>query len=88
MDIRDYRSGIPGIHNHQLDLKWGCKFTNNQKGNRTYVEDLKDPVQVPLPARNLVLIAAGVDESRDYIPSTLLDDPILNLDHGSAIMSR
>jgi hypothetical protein len=53
--------------------------------NRTHVEDLKDPNQVLLPTRNLVLIVPGEDELEGCVPFTTLDDLLLHLYQGPAI---
>ena len=53
--------------------------------NRTHVEDMKDPDEVLLPSRNLLLVALREDESHRCIPFTLLRDFLLDPCHGSAI---
>jgi hypothetical protein len=51
--------------------------------NRTHVEDVKNPEEVPIPTGNLVLIAFCEHEPRERIPFTLLADLLLDLGHGS-----
>jgi hypothetical protein len=46
---------------------------------------VKDPVEIQLPAGNLLFIVLRVEESRDRISSTLLDNLRLYLGNGSAI---
>ena len=53
----------------------------------TYVEDMKDPVEVQLPGRNRVLVIPRVENSGESIPSPFLGDLLSNLIHGSAIPS-
>jgi hypothetical protein len=55
------------------------------KMRRTAPEDLKGPNKVPLPSRNLVLVALGGDESGHLVPFTPLDDLPLHLYQGSVI---
>ena len=53
--------------------------------DRTYVEDVKDSIEIQLPASNLLLIVLRVEQSRDRISSALLDDLPLNFGHSSTI---
>ena len=46
---------------------------------------MKDPDEVLLPGRNLVLIAFGEDKPEEWIPFTLLGDPLLDPHQSSAI---
>jgi hypothetical protein len=46
---------------------------------------MKDPDKVLLPSRNLILVALREDEPGERLPFTLLDDPLLDIGHGSAI---
>ena len=57
------------------------------KGDRTHVEDVKDPVEVQFPGPDRILIARRMDKSRDRVSLTLLDDLPLNLRHSPAIKS-
>ena len=57
------------------------------RADRTYVEDVKDPIEVQLPGSNNFFVALCVQESRERISSTLLDDLSLNLGHSPAIDS-
>ena len=53
----------------------------------THVEDLKDPIQVRLPTRNLILVVFRAKKSRDTAPPTLFDDLLLYFRDGPAIES-
>ena len=53
----------------------------------THVEDLKDPIQVRLPTRNLILVVPRVKKSGDAAPPTLFDDLILDFRDGTVIES-
>jgi hypothetical protein len=53
--------------------------------NRTHVEDLKDPDEVLLPTRNLLLVVLGEDESEHSTPFTPLGGLPLHLYQRSAI---
>ena len=57
------------------------------KGDRTHVEDVKDPVEVQFPGPDRILIARRMDKSRDRVSLALLDDIPLNLRHSPAIKS-
>ena len=46
---------------------------------------MKNPIEIQLPGSNCLFIVLGMEESRDGIPSALLDDLPLNLAHSSAI---
>ena len=46
---------------------------------------MKDPVEVQLPGGDGFLVVLRVCKSRQYIPSTLLDDFFLDSCHGSTI---
>jgi hypothetical protein len=56
-----------------------------RRTDRTHVEDLKDPDQILLPARNLVLVVLSENESEGRAPFTPLDDLPLHLYQGPAI---
>ena len=53
--------------------------------NRAHVEDLKDPDEILLPSRDLILVVLGEDESEDRPPFTPFCDPPLNLRQGPTI---
>ena len=55
------------------------------RSNLTHVEDLKDPIEVLPPSGNRILVVLCMEESRDSISFTSLDDITLNLGHNSAI---
>jgi len=80
MDIRDEHVGV----DCQLGLREGCQEMSNRT-DWTYVEDMKDPIEVPLPSRNLIFDVRRVKESRGRIPFTPYDDLPLDLCHGSTI---
>ena len=46
---------------------------------------MKDPIEVQPPGRDRLLIVLGVEESRDRISFTPLDDVPLDLGHSPAI---
>ena len=47
--------------------------------------DLKDPDEVQLPSRDLILITLRVEYSCGHVPFPLLGDLLLDRGHGSAI---
>ena len=51
----------------------------------TYIEDVKNPREILLPSRNLILIALRAEKSRDRISFALFDDLALDFGHGSVI---
>ena len=53
--------------------------------DRTHIEDVKDPVEIQVPGSNRLFIVLGMKESRDSVPSTLLEKLPLNLAHSPAI---
>ena len=53
--------------------------------DRTYTEDVENPIEIQLPVSNFLFVAPRVDESRGRISSSLLDDLSLNLGHSSMI---
>ena len=81
--VLDARNGHVGIYG-QLGLK-GNSQRQPSKNHRTYVKDMKNPVEVRLPAPNRFLIILCMEQSGDQIPSTLLDDFFLDLHYGPAI---
>ena len=52
---------------------------------RTYVEDLKDPIEFSPPGRNLFSIDLRTDKARDWVALALLGDIPFDLYYGSAI---
>ena len=55
------------------------------KVTKTYVEDLKDPVEFSPPARDLFFIVLRVEKARNWVALALFRDVPLNLRHSSAI---
>ena len=53
----------------------------------THVEDLKDPIQVRLPTRNLILVVPHKKKTKDAAPPALFDDLLLYFRDGPAIES-
>ena len=51
----------------------------------TYVENLKDPVEVQPPCSNLVFIVLCVQMSRNHVSFALLDDLPLDLRHSPEV---
>jgi len=80
MDIRDEHVGV----DCQLGLREGCQEMSNRT-DWTYVEDMKDPIEVPLPSRNLIFDSWDVEEASGCILFALYDDLPLNLCHSSTI---
>jgi hypothetical protein len=62
LGIRNRHVGI----DYQLGLEGG-PLSSRIPGrlNQTHIEHLKDPDQILLPTRNLVLVVLGEDESKD-----------------------
>ena len=81
VNLKDHRIGI----DRHLSLKRGQRERDTI--SRTYVEDAKDPVEIQIPSGNRFLVIFCMDKSREYIPFTLLGDPILDLLHSSAVRS-
>ena len=48
-----------------------------------YVEDLKDPAEVQPPSGDRISIIPRLENPRDHVPSTLLDDLPIDLRHSS-----
>ena len=63
----------------------GVSLAINSNGDQTYIEDVEDPIEVQLPARDILFIAFCTEEPGNRIPSSLLDDLSLYFRHGSAI---
>ena len=51
----------------------------------TYIEDLKDPIEVQFPSSNLLFVVLCMEKLRADIPPTLLDDPLLDFRHSSTL---
>ena len=51
----------------------------------THVEYVEDPVEVLPPTRNHIFVGLRMEDSRDRMPFTLVDDLPLDLGHSSAI---
>ena len=80
VDIRNKHVGI----DCQLGLEGGCWQTPSIN-NRTYVEDVKDPVEVLPPCRNRVLVALCAEGPRDRVSLALVDDLALDFSHSPVI---
>ena len=59
----------------------------SHRGDGTHVEDVEDPIKVQPPGGNRPLIILRVENSRDCISFTSLDDAPLDLSHSPAIES-
>ena len=46
---------------------------------------MKDPVEALLPSSDRIFVVLRVEGSGDHVPFTLLDDPIMDIGHSSAI---
>ena len=69
-----------------VDRKLGLETVGQRQpyaGDRTHVEDVKDPVEVQLPGPNRVLVTFRVQDSGEPVPFTLLGDLLLNIIHSS-----
>ena len=75
--IADVGNGNMGVHG-QFGL-YGNNQRQQSKGNRTYVEDKKDPVELQLPSGNRLLIILRMEKSRNCVLPTLFDDLPLDL---------
>ena len=73
------------IINQQLRLKWKPSTIAKQDRINTYVEDAKNPVEVPLPTRNLIFVGLCMEDPRDRTSFTLFDDLSLDLGDSPAI---
>ena len=56
-----------------------------RRGDGTHVEDVEDPVEVQPPGCDRPLIVLRVENSRDCISFTPLDDTPLDLGHSSTV---
>ena len=78
------RNNVVGVRSRGIGIGGqGCK----RRSDRTYVEDLKDPVEFSPPGRDLFFIDPRVEKVRNRVPLALFPDILLNLRHGSAIGS-
>ena len=94
-----FRDDGTGVYNTLVDVGNDyiciyCKFglgVNSQRwprrGDGTHVEGVENPVEVQSPGGDRPLIILRVENSRDRIFFTPLDDAPLNLDHSPAIES-
>ena len=53
--------------------------------DRTHVEDVKDPIEILPPGHDHIFVVLRVEQSRNWISFTLLDDPALDVGHSSNI---
>ena len=51
----------------------------------TYIEDVKNPVEVLAPSHNRILVGFRMGEPRDRTSFTLADDLLLDLGHSPMI---
>ena len=51
----------------------------------TYVEDLKDSVEVPVPPRNRIFVRLRMEAPRKWVSFTPLGNILLDLGHSAAI---
>ena len=72
-----------GVHG-QLGLE-GNDWRRPSEIDRTYIEDMKESVEVHPPSPDRFFVILCVDKSREWIPSTLLGNFFPDLCHGSAI---
>ena len=49
---------------------------------------MEDPVEVLFPSRDRLFVVLRVEELKNRMPFTLLDDPPLDFGHSSAIGTR
>ena len=85
--VRDLVTNIGNCY-MRVDGKFGLETDGQQRrwrGDRTYVKNVKDPVEVKPPGRNRVFVVFCAEEARNYIALALLDDHPLDLCHGPAI---
>ena len=97
MDIRDHGAGFgdhgSSVRNGGVGVyrEFGLETRGWRQSSRidgTYVENLKDPDEVQPPGRNLVLVVPCVDDPRNRISLSLLDDLPLDIRHGSEARSK
>ena len=81
-NVRNSYVGVQG----QLGLEGGDQ-RQSSKGNRTHVEDMKDPVEVRLPSSDLVLVILRMGKSRDRVPLALFHDFPFDLHYGPVVKS-
>ena len=91
-DAMDLGYNVAGVRNRRISID--CKFSLETDGQRckrrrgrTYVEDLKDPIEFSPPGRNLFSIDLRTDKARDWVALALLCDIPFDLCYGSAIGS-
>ena len=71
------------------EFRLGMRDQWHSYGNDgTYIEDMKEPVQIRFPPRDFFLVVLGVDESGDRISFALLDDLPPNRRHSSVVRSK
>ena len=80
VNICNNRVGV----DRQLGLKGGRQRKPN-RFNRTYVEDLKDPVEFLPPGGDHILVVLCVEESRSCFSFSLLNGLPLDLGHSPAV---
>ena len=71
--------------------KFGLRILSQQSSyedDGTHIEDLKDPVEVRLPACDFLFVVLGVEVSRSRASFALLYDLPLDLRHGPKIRSK
>ena len=94
MDIRNHRVCIlnchVGIRNRQVSIhqQLRLKMVHQRLPNRidlTHGEDLKDPIEVLFPTGDCILVVLRVEDLRNRISFTLLDDLVLYPGHSPAI---
>ena len=69
----------------QLRLEGKLSVTANCGIDLTYVEDVKDPSEVLPPTRNRIFVDLRMEDPRDRMSFTLVNDLPLDLGHSPAV---
>ena len=77
---------VAGVYNIVVGIycELGLRVNGQRLSSRnhgTYIEDVKDPVQVQLPGGDCLFVVLRMEKSRDRIPLALFFRLSLNLSH-------
>ena len=87
MGVHDFVANV-GNSRVRVNRKFGLEVDSWQGsygGRGTYVEDVKDPVEIQPPRRDRLFVALRVEHPRHPASFTSLDDVLLDLGHSAAI---
>ena len=89
-DVVGVRNVVTHTGNGYTGIK--CKLsleTNGQqckrRSNQTYIKDMKDPVKICLPGRDLVFIISRIEQARERVALPLFRDLPLDPCYGSVV---